>query len=71
MTAGHTFLETWRGAVCDCGVRWVDIANTRRDQIGQVGIAHVGALNDAEYAQIEAKRDHDWEALSDVSRGGR
>lgn len=38
-----------------CGRKWIDIMSTKRTDIGQDGIAHIGTLNEAEYDQI-AKR---------------
>lgn len=62
--AGHTFADTPNGKICHCGMRWDYILSARRENIGETGWAHVGALNDREYDEIEAARDKVWEALT-------
>lgn len=68
MIAGHTFALTPHGRVCTCGRLWTQIAGARAEDVGQIGIAHVGALTADELGQIEAERSRVWEAVVDVAR---
>ena len=69
--AGHVFDSL---DVCSCGRKWLDIAHTTEDQIGESGIAHYGALNRVEYDSIEQRRRHErehiWSMLIGVATGG-
>lgn len=62
--AGHKFVETPQGEACAvCGRRWLDILNQREFwRNGEMGIAHHGALNDAEVAELNDKLDRMWSA---------
>ena len=57
---GHKF-ENGR---CRCGIFWVDIRNVTYDDIGQDGIAHVGALNHSEVTSIQQLRSREDVAIS-------
>lgn len=65
--AGHTFADTPSGLRCSCGKSRSDVLAARRSDIGQVGFAHTGALNEAEYQQIECERERVWAAVCQVS----
>ena len=68
--AGHNFTDTAAGRVClGCGKRWTDITFATRANIGEVDIAHTGALNEQEADEITAERDRIWEAVSKVAAG--
>jgi hypothetical protein len=65
--AGHTFHDTPHGRVCSgCAKRWDDIASATLEDLGKLDIAHTGALNAAEAAEIAAERDRIWEAVQKV-----
>lgn len=71
LIAGHSFVDGTNGRVCSCGRRWVDICGASDADLDQLHVAHTGALNHAELAQIHAERDRIWAALSDAASGGR
>lgn len=54
LIAGHEFDSLDRCKTCTR--TWFQIMHVTRDQIGEDGIAHYGALNLNEYASIEARR---------------
>jgi len=62
--AGHTFVQTERGEACaDCGKLWLDVLNARELWTpGATGIAHTGALNVTEIAELQAKLERIWNA---------
>jgi hypothetical protein len=60
---GHKF-ENGR---CRCGIFWVDIRNVTYDDIGQDGIAHVGALNHSEVTSIMQLRSREDEFIAMAS----
>lgn len=66
--AGHDF--TGLDGRCTCGKRFADIAGSTTDDIGQLYVAHVGALNAAELSEIEAERERRWAARTAPARGG-
>ena len=51
--AGHDFPNH---GPCTCGIRWLDIRNTRQTEVQQPNIAHTGNLTAHEYEQIEVAR---------------
>jgi len=55
--AGHTFQDTPGGRSCYCGAKWADVLLARRNNIGELGWAHTGAMNESEYDSIETERD--------------
>lgn len=70
MIAGHSFSETLHGLTCSaCARRFVDIAGTARSDIGKLGIAHQGNLNEAEFNQIRAEVERQWELLVGTASG--
>lgn len=38
-------------------MRWVDLMSCRRENVGQLGWAHTGALTETEWEQIAAEQD--------------
>jgi len=62
LIAGHYFQPSfWSLGKCSmCGRYLVDILGTSREDIGKLGIAHTGILNEAEYNQIEQERNRLW-----------
>lgn len=69
MIAGHTFIDTMHGRICECGRRWADIASVTRDDIGKPDIAHEGSLTENEYNSIIDERNRCWDALVGVASG--
>ncbi len=68
LIAGHSFADAIGGRACTaCGKLWVQIASATEDDIGQLGIAHTGALNDAELKQIAAERERIWAAVMEAA----
>ena len=64
--AGHAFnLAGW----CACGRRWTQIRNVGRECVGLEGIAHTGALNEAEASQIAAAREAEDARIADAMAG--
>lgn len=71
--AGHTFVEFPHGRACQsCGKTWISVLNDREFwRPGEIGIAHSGALNSAEVAQLEAEISRIWTAgLGQRAMGG-
>lgn len=65
--AGHEFDSLDRCKTC---VRtWFQIMHVERAQIGSEGIAHYGALNEAEYLSIDRRRIRDKAWIWDVTIG--
>lgn len=61
--AGHLFVDTPRGEACVCGMTWIEVLNQREEwKPGVVGIAHIGALNESEIAELNAKLQRIWDA---------
>lgn len=61
--AGHTFTDTPGGRICDCGRRWLDVLAAREFwRSGETDIAHQGALNEAEVAELNAEVERIWAA---------
>lgn len=56
MAAGHSFPQF---GPCVCGQYWNNIRNCTEADLGQTGIAHVGALNAHELNSIERLRDEE------------
>lgn len=71
MIAGHIFEDTPVGRICACGCYWRQIASASKADIGQLHIAHTGALNEVELNQILEERDRIWDAVSDVVGSSR
>lgn len=70
--AGHSFVETFGGRACsNCGRSWTAIAGSTEDDIGALGIAHVGKLSKEEFDEIVAERSRIWAAVGEVARGAR
>ena len=68
--AGHSFVETFGGRACSsCGRSWIAIAGSTEDDIGALGIAHVGKLSKEEFDEIVAERSRIWAAVGEVARG--
>lgn len=64
LIAGHHFRETIHGLVCECGARWRDVLQARREDVGSLGWAHTGALLEREYLEIEAERERLWATVA-------
>jgi len=60
--AGHLFVETFAGAICDCGRKKIHVMGATADDIGFADIAHTGLLSKYEYDEICAERDRMWQA---------
>lgn len=70
MIAGHTFPDF---GPCSCGMRWLDIRGTQREEVGKTGVAHTSYLTENEYNQIEAARraEDDRIEAATAGAGGR
>ena len=64
--AGHLFTDGPMGRACGCGMLWTQIAGATKDDVGRLGIAHTGALNEAELAEIVAERERIWRAVAET-----
>lgn len=67
--AGHTFVGQWNR--CSCDKRFSDISWATRANVGEMHIAHSGALNEREADEITAERERFWLALTDVAGSSR
>lgn len=67
--AGHTFVPRSNGRdECDCGKTWVDIASATEADIGKLGWAHTGNMNEYEYKTIVKERERRWDVGMGVTR---
>lgn len=71
LVAGHDFDSLDRCRTCPR--TWFQIMHVTQDQIGEDGIAHIGALNMPEYLSIEERRSserrHVWLCVVGAATG--
>lgn len=68
LIAGHDFglsgfcTYTTNDNSSPCGKTFADISMATKDNIGELGWAHYGKLNESEYNDIEKERERIWAA---------
>lgn len=62
--AGHRFIESPTGRVCDCGRTWLSVLAEREYWVvGAHGVRHFGTLGPADVDELQAELDRVWTAV--------
>lgn len=69
LIAGHSFLDQPHGRACEwCGRTWINLLDNRDLwKVGELDIAHSGALVGEEVKQLEAEVQRVWDLVVGVA----